>query len=99
MDALSYVPVEQVIMFYEEQILTSVENNLDEEVGDEEWLEVSRELEVFGDYFTSTRIGWRPLFALKSWNQWSTVSADGTASSVLIEFGIVRLVSIQMFGK
>ena len=113
MFALSYVPVEQVMRFYEEQILTSVENNLDEEVGDEEWLEVSQELEVFGDYFTRTWIGnksttrsgnksrLRPLFAIKSWNQWSTVSADGTATnnSVLIEFGIVRLVRIQMFGK
>jgi len=93
MYALSYVPVEQVIRFYEEQILTSVENNLDEEVGDEEWLEVSQELEVFGDYFTRTWIGnksttrsgnksrRRPLFAIKSWNQWSTVSADGTATN------------------
>ena len=44
MYALSYVPVEQVIRFYEEQILTCVKNNLDEEVGDEEWLEVSGEL-------------------------------------------------------
>ena len=100
-----------MIRFFEEQILTSVVNNLDEEVGDKEWLEVSRELEAFGDYFTRTWIenksttrsgnkSWRqPLFAIKSWNQWSTVSADGTASSVLIEFGIVRLVCIQMFGK
>ena len=65
MYALSYVPVEQVIMFYEEQILTSVENNLDEEVGDEEWLEVSRELEVFGDYFTRTRIGSAAIICIK----------------------------------
>ena len=98
MYALSYVPVEQVIRFYEEQILTCVENNLDEEVGDEEWLEFSRELEVFGDYFTRTWIGnksttrsgnqnrRRPLFAIKSWNQWSTVSAnDGTATNNSLE--------------
>jgi len=97
MYALSYVPVEQVIMFYEEQILTSVENNLDEEVGDEEWLEVSQELEVFGDYFTRTWIGNKsttrsgnksrrqPLFAIKLWNQWSTVSADGTATNNSLE--------------
>jgi len=34
MYALPYVPVEQVIRFYKEQILTYVENNLDEKVGD-----------------------------------------------------------------
>jgi len=56
-------------------------------------LKVSRELDVFGDYYTRTRIGYtsttrsgnkshqQPMFAIKSWNQWSTVLADGTATN------------------
>ena len=54
MYALSYVPVDHVIRFYEEQILTCIENNLDEETGDNEWLEVATDLEEFGDYYTRT---------------------------------------------
>lgn len=89
--ALSYVPLEEVVRFYEEQIVTEVARGFEQ---DEEWEEMKEEICAFGNYIAATWIGKqnprsggrrRPLFPLESWNQHESILNDGVSTNNCLE--------------
>ena len=79
--ALSYVPVQDVVQFYEEHFLSFMMDKLDSEKGDEDWLDGQEFLEDFIKYLERTWIGTSvpsrpgrsssrrpPIFAHDIWN-------------------------------
>jgi len=89
--ALAYVPPQHVVRFYVEFVLNYIECQIDE---DDDWKEMSDELDEFGKYYTNTWIGKvaetragsgngirrKPLYSIDSWNQYDSV-LSGVAST------------------
>jgi hypothetical protein len=92
MYALAFVPVSDVVVFYEEQIVADVERGLD---ADPDWNEMKSQLETFGKYFCSVWIGSmgntksgirrRPLFPLEAWNMYEAILNDGVSTNNCLE--------------
>ena len=84
--SLCYVPVDQVVPFYNEVILPIVEEALDQ---DQDWIQHSDELDEFGLYFSNTWIVRRnrrsPLFPPSLWNLYTTVIEGGLQTNNMIE--------------
>ena len=84
--ALSYVPLEEVVSFYLEDILKSAEDLLESEI---DWKEVSDEIEEFLLYMQNTwiqrRSGRSPLYAPALWNHYQTILEDGIETNNMLE--------------
>ena len=79
--ALVYLPPDQVVSFYNEELLPIINDRLKTE---ESWKECADELDDFGDYYAKTWIekrgGRPPLFPIQHWNHYNDIVADSSVA-------------------
>ena len=84
--ALCYIKVDDVVPVYNEHVLPSIQQTIDE---DEDWQDLADELNDFGDYYDSTWIERRnhrvPRFAPVLWNHHDSIMSGGIQTNNHLE--------------
>ena len=94
--ALAYMPPQHVVRFYSDLVLDYIECKIDE---NEDWREMSQELDEYGLYYTDTWIGKiaetragsgkvtrrQPLYSIESWNQYDSILSGGVSTTNSVE--------------
>ena len=90
------MPPQQVVRFYIDLVLDYIECKIDT---DEDWKEMSQELDEYGLYYTNTWIGkiaetragygkgtrHQPLYSIESWNQCGSILSGGVSTTNNVE--------------